>query len=218
MPALKRKNRKELEKETRRKEILRAAVTVFTRNGFVKTSMDQIAEESALAVGTLYRYFRSKEELFVAIVFDAMALMHERIAEIAARRISAGERIEIVWNFFFEFYEENPMYCHALLFLHDPSFAGAFSKATSKEVGVLSGKNFILLTKIVKEGMEDGLFRPGHPRVAADYLWGTFVGLVNLTETRKNLGIEHSNLKELHQAMLPMILNKQVAVENKGDR
>ncbi|MBT4092173.1 MAG: hypothetical protein HOE30_27100 [Deltaproteobacteria bacterium] len=56
--------------------------------------------------------------------------------------------------------------------------------------------------------MDEGVLWPGHPKVVADYLWGTFVGLVNLTESRKNLGIESSNLKKIHQAMLPMILNK----------
>ena len=206
--ALKRKARRIQEKETRRREILQAAATVFKRNGFMKTSMKQVADESALAVGTLYRYYKSKEELFVAIVFDAMTLMHVKLKEIAGSQSSAGEKIEIVWNFFFEFYEEIPMYYHALLFLHDLSFASAFTKPVSDEVSTISGKNFGLLTKIVKDSMDEGVLRPGHPKVVADYLWGTFVGLVNLTETRKNLGIESSNLKKIHQAMLPMILNK----------
>ena len=83
--ALKRKARRIQEKETRRREILQAAATVFKRNGFMKTSMKQVADESALAVGTLYRYYKSKEELFVAIVFDAMMLLHVKLKEIALR-------------------------------------------------------------------------------------------------------------------------------------
>ena len=52
-----------LEKETRKKEIPDSAIIVFSQYGFVKTSMDLVADEAALAVGTLYRYYKSKEEL-----------------------------------------------------------------------------------------------------------------------------------------------------------
>ncbi len=208
MPVLKRKARRIQERKTRRRDILQAAATVFKRNGFMKTSMKQVADESALAVGTLYRYYKSKEELFVAIVFDAMTLMHEKLKEIAESPSSPGEKIEIVWDFFLKFYEEIPMYYHALLFLHDLSFAGAFTKPTANEVALVSGKNFGFLSKIVKESMDEGLLPPGQPKEVADYLWGTFIGLVNLTETRKNLNIETSSLKNLHRAVLSSILNK----------
>ena len=100
MSLQKRAERKEKEKETRRQEILMAATTVFRKNGFVKTTMDLVADESALAVGTLYRYYKSKEELFVALVMNAIILMDQRIEEIAQREEAPEKKLHTVWNFF----------------------------------------------------------------------------------------------------------------------
>src|SRR4051794_11250491 len=53
--------------ETRRREILDAAATCFTRRGFHQTTMQDICEESRLSPGAVYRYFRSKEEIIEAM-------------------------------------------------------------------------------------------------------------------------------------------------------
>src|SRR3954454_20910517 len=53
--------------EPRRREILDAAATCFTRRGFHQTTMQDICEESKLSPGAVYRYFRSKEEIIEAM-------------------------------------------------------------------------------------------------------------------------------------------------------
>ena len=49
----------------RRHQILDAAAKCFSRGGFSATSMPEIAAEAGLSVGALYRYFSSKEDLFL---------------------------------------------------------------------------------------------------------------------------------------------------------
>ncbi|BCJ46664.1 TetR family transcriptional regulator [Actinoplanes ianthinogenes] len=51
----------------RRQQILDAAVRCFTRNGFHQTSMQDVIKEADLSVGAFYRYFKSKNELIMAI-------------------------------------------------------------------------------------------------------------------------------------------------------
>ena len=53
-------------KVLKRVRILDAAEALFIRQGYVKTSMDEVAREAGVAKGTLYLYFKSKEELFLA--------------------------------------------------------------------------------------------------------------------------------------------------------
>lgn len=60
--------RKERERETKRQEILSAARKVFAAKGFTNATLDEIAAESEFAKGTLYNYFKSKEELFLSII------------------------------------------------------------------------------------------------------------------------------------------------------
>lgn len=207
MSAVVTKNRKEREKEVRRSDILKAASRLFEKNGFLNTSMDQVAEESELAVGTVYRYFKSKGELFVGIVFEAMRLILEQLVSISKQDITPKEKIINIWDFFYDFYIENPMHYRATLFLHDPSFAGAYSELIQKDIAKFSGNNFKVFTQIVKECMDEGVINKGDPREVADFIWATFVGLVQLTETRKNMDIKQRDLKTLHKSVLPRIVN-----------
>jgi AcrR family transcriptional regulator len=59
--------RRDRQKQERERRILSAARRLFDRNGFMNTSMEQVAARAGLAVGTLYNYFSSKDQLLVAI-------------------------------------------------------------------------------------------------------------------------------------------------------
>jgi AcrR family transcriptional regulator len=59
--------RRDRQKQERERRILSAARRLFDRNGYMNTSMEQVAARAGLAVGTLYNYFSSKDQLLVAI-------------------------------------------------------------------------------------------------------------------------------------------------------
>jgi AcrR family transcriptional regulator len=65
--------------DARRQQILDAARRCFVRNGFHATSMQDILSEAGLSAGGLYRYFRSKEEIIVAIAENVLASIAETI-------------------------------------------------------------------------------------------------------------------------------------------
>lgn len=60
-------SRKDREKLFKRHEIMTAATRLFAKNGFEKTTLDEIAEASEFGKGTLYNYFKSKDEIYWAI-------------------------------------------------------------------------------------------------------------------------------------------------------
>lgn len=63
----------------RREEILDAATALFAEDGFSDTVTQLLADKLQVGKGTLYRYFPSKRELFLAAADRVMRLMHERI-------------------------------------------------------------------------------------------------------------------------------------------
>lgn len=77
-------SRKERERLAHRREILEAAERVFARNGYRGATVEQIAQEAEFAVGTLYNFFRSKEELYeevlASLVEGAVAQFKQRLA------------------------------------------------------------------------------------------------------------------------------------------
>ncbi|MDL1898122.1 helix-turn-helix transcriptional regulator, partial [Anaerolineae bacterium CFX7] len=62
--------RRERERDARRQAILAQAKSVFAERGFLNATVEEIAERAELAVGTLYRYFQSKEEIYVSLLFE----------------------------------------------------------------------------------------------------------------------------------------------------
>ena len=61
-------SRKEKKTEERRKQILEAAIAVFSQKGYASTTVPEIAEAAGLATGTLYLYFPNKRDLFLSSV------------------------------------------------------------------------------------------------------------------------------------------------------
>jgi len=59
---------KEITTAERRQQILSAAMNCFLAKGYHRATMDDIVAESGLSKGTLYWYFKSKKELFLALV------------------------------------------------------------------------------------------------------------------------------------------------------
>ena len=79
-----RTKRKQREYEARRQEILAAAECLFSKNGFFKTSMAEIATAAQFAMGTVYRFFKSKEEIYISIVEAKV----EELAELLDKAIT----------------------------------------------------------------------------------------------------------------------------------
>lgn len=79
------KTKQQVVSEFRRAAILDAARTVFARNGFTGAIMDAIASEAGIAKGTVYLYFRSKTEIYKAVLdHDMKALQINSLARIDA--------------------------------------------------------------------------------------------------------------------------------------
>jgi AcrR family transcriptional regulator len=73
----------EAHRESRREQILLAAWKCFSRNGFHSTSMADVIKEAGLSAGAVYLYFKSKDEIIVAVASQVFAGIQGRLAEFA---------------------------------------------------------------------------------------------------------------------------------------
>lgn len=85
----------ELEQK-RRGQILDAAEKVFARRGFHRARMDDIASESGLSKGTLYWYYRSKEDLIHALLGRIFAVPMQSAERLKQAEGAAAERIQAI--------------------------------------------------------------------------------------------------------------------------
>jgi AcrR family transcriptional regulator len=84
--------------------MLDAAARLFGTQRFHEARMDDIAAEAEVSKGTLYRYFKDKEELYLALLArcsrDLVALLHERVAEAEGARARLEAFVEALLDFF----------------------------------------------------------------------------------------------------------------------
>jgi TetR/AcrR family transcriptional regulator, transcriptional repressor of aconitase len=70
--------------QSRRRQIIDAAMTCFARDGFHAATMQDIVAETGLSAGAIYRYFRSKEDIVAAIATEHRAAEEAALAEASA--------------------------------------------------------------------------------------------------------------------------------------
>jgi AcrR family transcriptional regulator len=100
-------SRKEREFIAHRREILAAAEKVFATKGFFPTTMNEIAEAAEFGTGTLYKYFKSKEDLYFTLIDEKTEEINRLVKVEFSLKTSAIEKIKTVLKLQFEFIERN---------------------------------------------------------------------------------------------------------------
>jgi AcrR family transcriptional regulator len=94
--------------ERRREEILTVATEVFAEKTFRSTDVQEIADRVGVGKGTVYRYFPSKEELFLATVSRGMERLRTALDPMLDSRSAPLERLEGLTRSFLVFFDAHP--------------------------------------------------------------------------------------------------------------
>lgn len=105
-------SRRELE---RREQILDAATKLFAEHGYADTDTQLLADRLRVGKGTLYRYFPSKRELFLAAADRGMRKLCQFIDDAIAPIQDPPERIAVVVRSYLTFFAEHPELCELLI-------------------------------------------------------------------------------------------------------
>ncbi len=198
--------RKEREKEQRRNDIIDAAERIFFRKGIDNATMDEIAEEAELSKGTLYLYFKSKEELLFAINLRAMKILSDMFRKALSQNKSTIENLLEIGRAYVRFSHEYEHYFTTLL-----HFEGCENHNLSHELyekKCLHGDNpMSFLTEMLRKGVDDGTVRSDiAPCVLAHCLWSQTTGVLKLTKTKDfHIDLEDHAEDEIINAHLEII-------------
>jgi AcrR family transcriptional regulator len=166
--------RKEREYLAHREEILSAAGKVFAAKGFFPTTMSDIAREAEFGTGTLYKYFKSKEDLYFTLIDEKVEEINRLVRVELSQKTSAVQRITKVLRLQFEFIERNRDF-----FRIDISDRSRFEWTVKDELGKGLHEKMVtyihILAEVIKQGIKEGEFRPLGPVDLAHAL----VGIVN---------------------------------------
>ena len=185
--------RKEREKERRRQEIIDAAERIFFSKGIQNATMDDVAQEAELSKGTLYLYFNSKIELYLAINIRGVKILDEMFLK-AYESVETGlQKTYALGRSFLQFSSEYPDYYNALSYYE---FYEQDLDTTSQTTQMCAKNGHAILDKVIEAlrlGIEDGSVKPDiDPVLTANVLWAQSSGMIQFAiDKRKHLEQEH---------------------------
>jgi TetR/AcrR family fatty acid metabolism transcriptional regulator len=149
-------------------QIIDAAVRVFARNGFYNSRVSDIAREAGIASGTIYLYFKTKDEILVTLFREKMAAFVKALRTEIAREHDPEAKIRRLVRLHFEVLEASPDMAEVVQ-VELRQGQKFFRGASAHEISAY----FELIGSILHEGVAGGVFRRDLPvKVATKMLFG----------------------------------------------
>lgn len=175
------KERKEREKEARREEIITAAEQVFFHKGLALATMDEIAEAAELSKGTLYLYYKSKEDLYIAVALRGTAIMERMFREAAAGDGHPFQLLSNLGDAYLSYFKQYRNYYRMTYFFDVRDIHGMVSPEMQQECDAWSNRIWHSVVGIIQKGIDQGYLRDDtDPLQAGVMLWANCDGLMRL--------------------------------------
>ena len=200
--------------ETKQERILKAAIGVLAERGFHRTTIHDIAQSAGVADGTIYLYFRNKDELLIKLFEEVMARVLRLFREALEREVSAEAKMRAF------------LYTHLRLVEHDPELAQIISVELRQSSifikeykNPLFGEYLKIIGEILVLGVEDGSFRPElRPSLISRAIFGAMdeIALAWLLSRRREYSLEEAGAS-LSEMILQGLRRIPSASESLGD-
>ncbi|HZE35062.1 MAG TPA: TetR/AcrR family transcriptional regulator [Candidatus Eisenbacteria bacterium] len=149
-------------------QIIEAAVRVFARKGYYNSRVSDIAREAGIAAGTIYLYFKTKDDILVTLFRDKMAEFVDSLRKAIADEPEAASKVRTLVRLHFGLLEEDPELAEVLQ-VELRQGHKFFRGASGQEIGAY----FALIGSVLEEGVGEGRFRPSlSVKVATKMLFG----------------------------------------------
>ena len=180
--------RKEREKQQRKEEIIQAAEKVFFSKGFEQSTMDDIAGKAELSKGTLYLYFKSKDDLHMAVARNAIILLRKFTTREAEGEGNALEKLRRMGWACIEFSRTHPDQMKSIMTLEEVE-PGTISFTTSEVQDMIYNQSTVRdVIQVVEQGVREKLIRDDLPVVLiAHTLWMSVLSVIRFVTTKKSL-------------------------------
>jgi len=184
------RQRKKREKDQRIQGILSAAKKVFFSKGYLKTTMDEIAFEAEVSKPTIYQYFRTKDELYSALMLPFLEEFGSQFEKIAMK-LDAGRYANgrtLVKDFFRAFaksYETSPDSLRvANSFFQQSDLINELNEDNRLSISSLGRHDFELARGLLDKAMAQGLIRKMSAYALSDIIWGLLLGITQVMDMK----------------------------------
>ncbi|NJO03441.1 MAG: helix-turn-helix transcriptional regulator, partial [Bacteroidia bacterium] len=176
--------------------IVDAAEKVFFKEGIERASMDQVAQEAELSKGTLYLYFKSKDELYRAIILRGFIILKRKLKEAALPQENGFQNVKAISEAYIKFSYDYLGYFNAILYYQNDIFSA--KNREPSEVQSLEGGNAVIaiLINAIQKGKIDRSVNPGANEVEIAFvLWSQITGLLQVIQRKMSIITYHYKIK-----------------------
>jgi AcrR family transcriptional regulator len=171
--------RKEREKEQRREEILDAAEKVFFEKGLAAATMDEIAEIAELGKSTLYLYYKSKEDLYLAVTMRGGEHLYAMLKEAALTNEPSVKRVWNMGEAYLAFFNQYRHYFRMYYFLENSQLHSQVSPEMSEQCAMKDEKIWGVVVQTIQQAIDEGFLKADvNPMQAAVMFWSNCNGLM----------------------------------------
>lgn len=179
--------RKKREKERRREQITAAAKRVIFVKGLKKTTMKDIAEEAELSPGTIYLYFKNKEELYASLSLKPLRYLDIRLSDISSndKTLVYEQKLAAFKDAMYDVIRFEPFLLSNILHFQSNDTLENLSPVILCQIKDLYNRLFEKLTDIFEEGIKNSHFIRGSPKDLSNIIWALFLGLVFWEDSKR---------------------------------
>jgi AcrR family transcriptional regulator len=166
-----RQERKRQREQENKRFILSAAENVFAKKGFTLATMDEIAEAAQFSKATLYRYFKSKQEIFMEIILGSFDEVQKKFIKLKEKDMDSSQKLRELIRYILGYYQKKKNMSR--IFIMEQSAMKKMLKIDVSSQGWHSGHHppvpqmfrkkmeevFEVMVTIVEEGITAGEFR-----------------------------------------------------------
>jgi AcrR family transcriptional regulator len=187
--------RKEREKERRKEEILDAAQRVFVEKGLTTATVDDIAAAAELSKGTLYLYFESKEDIYIALMMRGLHLLYSMFNEIISTETSVVKTLHRMEEAYTEFFNTQRNYFRMMDSAYRPNVHKDVSEEMRKIYAVESKKNWEQIIELFNRGVREKKIRDDiNPIDMAIIIWSNATSLMTRIDREGDIWQKERNI------------------------
>jgi AcrR family transcriptional regulator len=190
------RERREREKEHRRNQILNAAKEIFMSKGLRAATMEDIAGKAELSPGTIYTYFKNKEELYAVLNLIGLQYLYEQNEKVYKnQKLSVEAKLIKFKDAMYETFVHDPLLLRVIFHVQLEDALFTLDKVLLEQLNHLAKRTMSFFVDTYEEGVRQGKFKKDQGIILSDIIWATFTGLVLWEEAKRKIDPRKTFLK-----------------------
>jgi AcrR family transcriptional regulator len=150
------RDRKEREFQRREQDLLRAALALSNRDHWQSVTIDEVAQKTEIGKGTVYKHFKSKDDLYARLALDFHRLVLARVRAVEASG-SALDELRGIIKAFWEVYGTHSEYQRVVEYCQRPDFRRLISAELRTQLDEVDAGFASAIDAVMRRGIEEGV-------------------------------------------------------------